>query len=223
MRGASCDSNSPISWLGSVRHIGNGYAFIHAFERLPDTHPRNIEGIAIIKLFSYINLPFPLLIPRNSMLFLEEKTFRKIENSGLKIDDFFGNFAEVINQKILDNSEIKSLLKQKEQNLIDSFSEIKAKAELTDKSFVNLVKAEETRQLKSFKRMQKRLLKAEKIKQSEKFDQMQNLFLKVHPGGTWQERVFNFSVFYADFGKQWIADSYQLMDVQKSELIISSI
>ena len=66
-------------------------------------------------------------------------------------------------------------------------------------------------------------LAGEKIKQSEKFDQMQNLFLKVHPGGTWQERVFNFSVFYADFGKQWIADSYQLMDVQKSELIISSI
>jgi uncharacterized protein YllA (UPF0747 family) len=85
------------------------------------------------------------------------------------------------------------------------------------------VNAEETRQLKSFKRMQKRLLKAEKIKQSEKFDQMQNLFLKVHPGGTWQERVFNFSVFYADFGKQWIAESYQQMDVQKSELIISPI
>jgi uncharacterized protein YllA (UPF0747 family) len=85
------------------------------------------------------------------------------------------------------------------------------------------VNAEETRQLKSFKRMQKRLLKAEKIKQSEKFDQMQNLFLKVHPGGTWQERVFNFSVFYADLGKEWIAESYQQMDVQKSELIISPI
>lgn len=173
--------------------------------------------------FESVNLPFPILIPRNSMLFLEEKTFRKIENSGLKIEDFFGNFAEVINQKILDNNEIKSLLEQKEQDLINSFSEIKTKAEQTDKTFVNLVNAEETRQLKSFKRMQKRLLKAEKIKQSEKFEQMQNLFLKVHTGGTWQERVLNFSVFYADFGKQWITDSYQQMDVQKSELIISSI
>lgn len=173
--------------------------------------------------FESINLPFPILIPRNSMLFLEEKIFRKIENSGLKIADFFANFAEVINQKILDNNDIKSLLEQKEQDLIHSFSEIKTKAEQTDKTFVNLVNAEETRQLKSFKRMQKRLLKAEKIKQSEKVDQLQNLFLKVHPGGTWQERVLNFSVFYADFGKQWIADSYQQMDVQKSELIISPI
>ncbi|MFC4164697.1 bacillithiol biosynthesis cysteine-adding enzyme BshC [Epilithonimonas zeae] len=173
--------------------------------------------------FESINLPFPILIPRNSMLFLEEKTFSKIENSGLKIENFFGNFAEVINQKILDNNEIKQLLERKEQDLINSFSEIKTKAEQTDKTFANLVNAEETRQLKSFKRMQKRLLKAEKIKQSEKFDQMQNLFLKVHPGGTWQERVLNFSAFYADFGKQWIAGSYQQMDVQKSELIISSI
>ena len=171
--------------------------------------------------FESINLPFPLLIPRNSMLFLEQKTMGKIEKAGLSIKDFFGNFAEVINQKILDNSEIKSLLEKKEQDLINSFSEIKTKAKQTDKTFVNLVNAEETRQLKSFKRMQKRLLKAEKIKQSEKFDQMQNLFLKVHPGGTWQERVLNFSVFYADFGKHWIADSYQQMDVQKSELIIS--
>lgn len=173
--------------------------------------------------FESINLPFPILIPRNSMLFLEEKTFRKIENSGLKIEDFFGNFAEAINKKILDNNEIKSLLEQKEQDLIHSFSEIKTKAEQTDKTFANLVNAEENRQLKSFKRMQKRLLKAEKIKQSEKLDQMQNLFLKVHPGGTWQERVLNFSVFYADLGKEWIAETYQQMDVQKSELIISPI
>jgi hypothetical protein len=56
----------------------------------------------------------------------------------LKIEDFFGNFAEVINQKILDNNEIKSLLEQKEQDLIHSFSEIKTKAEQTDKTFVIL-------------------------------------------------------------------------------------
>ncbi|SHK29230.1 bacillithiol biosynthesis cysteine-adding enzyme BshC [Epilithonimonas mollis] len=173
--------------------------------------------------FESIDLPFPILIPRNSMLFLEEKIFRKIENAGLKIEDFFGNFAEVINKKILDNNGIKSLLEQKEQDLIHSFSEIKTKAGQTDKTFVNLVNAEETRQLKSFKRMKKRLLKAEKIKQSEKVEQMQSLFLNVHPGGTWQERVFNFSVFYADLGKEWIAETYQQMDVQKSELIISPI
>ena len=173
--------------------------------------------------FTSVNLPFPILIPRNSMLFLDRKTEHKIEKSGLTIRDFFGNFAEVINQKLLEGNEIQSLLLQKEQDLIKSFSEIKIQAGKTDKTFVNLVNAEETRQLKSFKRMQKRLLKAEKIKQSERFDQMQDLFLKVHPGGVWQERIFNFSVFYADYGRQWIEDCYEAIDVQKSELIICPI
>lgn len=173
--------------------------------------------------FESIDLPFPILVPRNSMLFLEEKTFKKIEKSKLKIEDFFGNFAEIINQKLLDNNEIKSLLETKKNELINSFSEIKKKAEETDKTFLNLVNAEETRQLKSFRRMQKRLLKAEKTKQSEKFDRIQNLFLKVHPNGIWQERVFNFSVFYADFGRKWIDECYQQMNVQNPELIIAPI
>ena len=173
--------------------------------------------------FASIQLPFPILIPRNSMLFLEEKTFRKIENSGLQIENFFENFAEVINQKILENNDIKVILSEKELQLIASFAELKNKAAETEKTFFNLVEAEETRQLKSFRRMQKRLLKAEKTKQSERFDQMQSLFLKVHPGGNWQERVYNFSVFYADFGSQWIDDCYQKMNVEKSELIISPI
>lgn len=186
----------------------------------------NAEVMYWIELKDYfesINLPFPILIPRNSMLFLEEKTLKKIEKSGLKIENFFENYAEVINLKLLENNEIKLLLNNKETELINSFSELKNKASETEKTFFNLVEAEETRQLKSFRRMQKRLLKAEKIKKLERFDQMQNLFLKVHPAGNWQERVFNFSVFYADFGKQWIDDCYKKMNVQKSELIISAI
>ena len=141
----------------------------------------------------------------------------------MKIENFFENFAEVLNQKILENNDIKLLLTEKELELISSFTELKNKASETEKTFFNLVAAEESRQLKSFRRMQKRLLKAEKIKQSERFDQMQNLFLKVHPAGNWQERVFNFSVFYADFGNQWIDDCYRKMNVEKSELIISPI
>ena len=173
--------------------------------------------------FESIKIPFPILVPRNSMLFLNEKTCKKIKKSGLKIENFFENFAEVINRKIIENNDIKSLLERKENELINSFSEIKNKAGETDKTFLNLVDAEETRQLKSFRRMQKRLLKAEKIKQSEKFEQLQNLFYKVHPDGNWQERVYNFSVFYANFGRFWIDKCYQQLNVNKSEIIVSNM
>ncbi|MDR6488870.1 bacillithiol biosynthesis cysteine-adding enzyme BshC [Chryseobacterium vietnamense] len=173
--------------------------------------------------FSKINIPFPILIPRNSMLFLKEKTLGKIEKLDLKIEDFFQNFSVLTNQKILKDHPILQLLDEKEELLINNFSELKASAEATEKSFGNMVKAEEVRQLKSFKRMKKRLLHAEKIKQNELLERLENLFLDVHPAKTWQERVYNFSVFFSDYGYSWLENCLEEMVVQDSKLIIVAI
>ncbi|UOU99021.1 bacillithiol biosynthesis cysteine-adding enzyme BshC [Chryseobacterium daecheongense] len=173
--------------------------------------------------FSHINIPFPILIPRNSMLFLQEKTIKKIEKLDLKIEDFFQNFTTLTNYKILDDNAILKLLEEKENVLISNFSELKTVAETTEKSFGNMVKAEEVRQLKSFKRMKKRLLHAEKIKQNELLERLENLFLDVHPSKTWQERIYNFSVFFADQGYSWLETCLKEMVVQESKLIIVAI
>lgn len=170
--------------------------------------------------FKKLEIPLPLLVPRNSILFLTEKMFGKIEKSGLLISDFFSNFQEKLNEKLVENSEILEILNQKEEILKENFHQIKSKAEITDKTFGNLVNAEEKRQIKSYKRMKKRLLKAEKIKQSEQFSYWQNLYLQIHPRGSWQERVLNFSVFYAENGKIWLQNCYQQLSVENSELII---
>ncbi|MEY8758589.1 bacillithiol biosynthesis cysteine-adding enzyme BshC [Chryseobacterium tongliaoense] len=173
--------------------------------------------------FSKINIPFPVLIPRNSMLFLKEKTLKKIDKLDLKIDDFFQNFTVLTNNKILGDHAILKLLDEKENLLINQFSMLRSAAETTEKSFGNMVKAEEIRQLKSFKRMKKRLLHAEKIKQKELLERLENLFLDVHPSKTWQERVYNFSVFFADYGYSWLETCLEEMVVQESKLIIVAI
>jgi bacillithiol biosynthesis cysteine-adding enzyme BshC len=173
--------------------------------------------------FSKINIPFPILIPRNSMLFLKEKTIGKIDKLNLKIEDFFQNFTTITNAKILEDNTIFNLLEEKENLLINNFSELKTAAETTEKSFGNMVKAEEVRQLKSFKRMKKRLLHAEKIKQSELLERLENLFLDVHPSKTWQERVYNFSVFFADYGYSWLETCLEEMEITESKLIIVAI
>lgn len=173
--------------------------------------------------FDYLKIPFPVLIPRNSMLFITEKIGKKMDKLGLLIEDFFKNFSQIINDTLLSDSEILVTLEEKEKEIRNSFAVIKNKAVLTDKTFENLVNAEETRQLKSFDRMKKRLLRAEKIKQNEKLERMHALFQEVHPGGNWQERVYNFSVFYAEHGRKWMDEVLEKMDVENSSLIISKI
>jgi bacillithiol biosynthesis cysteine-adding enzyme BshC len=173
--------------------------------------------------FSLINIPFPILIPRNSILFIKEKTIGKIEKLDLKLEDFFQNFTVITNRRILKDNTTLQLLDEKENLLITNFSELKAAAETTEKSFGNMVKAEEVRQLKSFKRMKKRLLHAEKIKQNELLERLENLFLDVHPSKIWQERVYNFSVFFSDYGYSWLENCLEEMAVQESKLIIVAI
>jgi len=173
--------------------------------------------------FSKVNIPFPILIPRNSMLFIKEKALGKIEKLDLKIEDFFQNFTKITNAKILENNSILESLDEKENLIINNFSELRSLAENTEKSFGNMVKAEEIRQLKSFKRMKKRLLHAEKIKQKELLERLEMLFLDVHPAKTWQERIYNFSVFFSDHGYLWLEACLEEMEVEQSKLIIVAI
>ncbi|KQS95190.1 bacillithiol biosynthesis cysteine-adding enzyme BshC [Chryseobacterium sp. Leaf394] len=173
--------------------------------------------------FDSLQIPFPVLIPRNSMVFVDGKVLGKIDQLDLNIEDFFGNFTKVTNRKILDDNEILKTLEEKEKLLKSHFENLKLLAEKTEKSFGNMVKGEEVRQMKSFDRLRKRLLKAEKIKQGELLDRLETLFMEINPAKIWQERVLNFSVFFADHGTQWIETCYREMDVTESKLIIVAI
>lgn len=173
--------------------------------------------------FKHLQLPFPVLIPRNSMVFLPAKTLKKMEKSVLGIPTFFKDFPKVLNGLILKESTIVSKIEHAEKQVADTFETLKQSASETDKTFGHLVDAEEKRQLKSLEKMRRRLLRAEKIKHAEKIAYLENLYLEVHPGKNWQERVLNFSVFYADLGADWLKYCYGTTDPEKSNLIITEI
>lgn len=186
----------------------------------------NAEVMYWLELKDYFKkqqIPMPVLVPRNSMLFLREKTFRKMEKLGVEYRDVFGNFAELLCDKFITNPELEKLLKSLQSQLEVQFESLEIEAAKTDVSFKNLVDAEKARQMKSFKRMKKRLWRAEKIKQRERLELYEELFRSIHPGGSWQERVYNFSVFYSEAGRSWIDACFREMNVEKSEVILSEI
>lgn len=173
------------------------------------------------KVFEKFGIEFPLLVPRNSMLFLRKKTLDKIEKSGVALQDFLGDFQKFLNQKLLKESELNADLESREQLLKENFETLKNKASLTAVTFRNMVEAEETRQLKSFQKFKKRLLRAEKILHADKIDYLQRLYSEIHPANNWQERSLNFSVFFAENGEKWLENCYQEMEVLNSVLIVS--
>lgn len=179
--------------------------------------------LELVDYFQEHHLPFPILVPRNSLLFVSDKILNKIEKSALSLEDFFGDFQKTYEAQLLAKSPLLPLIEQKETLLVQAFEDLKQEASLTEPTFLNLVEAEQVRQLKSYQKMKKRLLKAERIKHTEQIDYLKRLNEALSPNKQWQERQYNFSVFYKNFGIEWIDYCHRAIEVDKSSLIICSI
>lgn len=173
--------------------------------------------------FNHLHLPYPILMPRNSMLFLNSKTVGKIKKMNWMISDVFKKSKALIDEKVLENSSLTDIISEKENILKQQFDGLKKAAQNTDITFANLVNAEETRQLKSFERMRKRLLKAERIKNKETVERVQKLYEIIHPREIWQERVLNFSVFYSVYGQEWLKTCYEQQEVSQPQMQVVEV
>ena len=176
--------------------------------------------LELVKYFQATHLTFPILVPRNSMLFIADKNWTKMQKMQVTISDLLENPTAYIENKLLKKHPLSSLIKENEKKMSGIFEDLLTNANLTENSFSQMLEAEKTRQLKSFDKLQRRLLKAEKIKNAEWLERWYILYGSIHPKNIWQERVWNFSVFYSQYGKDWLHFCYENMPTEKSELII---
>lgn len=154
--------------------------------------------------FENYKIPFPILLLRNSALLISEKQFKKLKKLDLSLEDIFMKQSSFINKKIREISNINIDLSAQKKYLQEQFKELYKIAELTDKSFLGAVKAQEVKQLKGVDHLEKRLLKAQKRKLKDQVIRMTELQNQLFPNQTLQERTLNFSEFYLEYGPELI-------------------
>jgi len=88
--------------------------------------------------------------------------------------------------------------------LEQQFDTLRELSKLTDVSFLGAVNAQEKKQLKGLKNLEKRLLKANKIKHKSHLDRITTIQDDLFPNNSLQERSVNFAQFYCQFGDQFI-------------------
>lgn len=156
------------------------------------------------RFFETQNMPFPILMLRNSALLVSEKQYKKMSKLNLSFLDLFLKESDLINKKVqtisqfpIDFSSQKDFLKQQFQTLYQI-------AEKTEASFKNAVKAQEVKQVKGLEQLEKRLIKAQKRNLSHELERIVNLQKELFPNGGLQERFSNFSEFYLEQGETFI-------------------
>lgn len=156
-------------------------------------------------LFETVNVPFPILLLRNSALVKTKKHTEKEEQLGVSIQDLFLKQDNLVNQQVKNLSGINIDFSSQKTTLETQFKHLYDLATQTDKSFLGAVAAQEKKQLKGLDYLEKRLLKAQKRKLNEQITRIKALQDQLFPGQSLQERNLNFSELYLEFGGDLIS------------------
>jgi len=172
------------------------------------------------RYFNKVNIPFPVLLLRNSVLIQTESEYNKLQQLNISKEEIFLKRDNYINKKVREISNIEINFSSQKEHLEKQFEELYRLAEQTDKSFIGAVKAQETKQLKGLDRLEKRLLKAQKKVLSDEVLRMTELQNKLFPNASLQERNTNFSEFYLEYGKSLIPNLLENLEPLKGEFTI---
>ncbi len=154
--------------------------------------------------FDSVDITFPILLVRNSVLLATEKQTKKADNLGLTWKDLFTKQENLINAITHKISAFPIDLTPQKELLKTQFEYLYKLANQTDKSFSGAVKAQEVKQTKGLENLEKRLLKAQKRKLSDQLERVTDLQCELFPNNSLQERQSNFSEFYLEKGEQLI-------------------
>lgn len=150
--------------------------------------------------FKSLNVPFPIVHLRNSVLLLHKKLSEKLEKMDVDLSQLFlkkhelqSEYTRRVSKIDIDFSEQRTYLKQQ-------FEALYVLAKDTDASFLGAVAAQEKKQLNGLDHLEKRLLKAQKRNLSDQLERLTFIQEELFPNENLQERVHNFSEWYLELG-----------------------
>lgn len=173
--------------------------------------------------FNSVSVPFPVLLLRNSVLLKTKKQDQKQKKLDITNKDLFLDKNSFINKKVRSISNIDIDLSPQKETLKTQFKNLYNIAELTDKSFLGAVSAQERKQIKGLENLEKRLLKAQKKKLADHVSRITEIQNELFPNQNLQERVCNFSEFYLEYGDQLIPILINNLEPLQGEFLVLSL
>lgn len=150
--------------------------------------------------FTEVQIPFPILLLRNSVQIISSKQQRKLDGLGISHQELFLKLNDLLALKVKENSNIELDFSTQRAQLTAQFVQLKEVAQKTDVSFLGAVNAQEKKQLNGLDKLEKRLLIAEKRRQQDLVIRVTEIKNQLLPNQSLEERQRNFSEFYLEYG-----------------------
>ena len=154
--------------------------------------------------FEAVEIPFPILLLRNSVQIVSKKQVKKLHNLDISFEEMFMEQHLLLAKKVQENSDIQFSFTDATELLTQQFLALRRIANDTDVSFIGAVDAQQRKQLKGLENLEKRLLRAEKRKHFLLINRIKSLQDQLLPNKSLEERQRNFSEYYLAHGHDLI-------------------
>lgn len=154
--------------------------------------------------FDYYQVPYPVLILRNSALVIDERSARKMQILDISAIGLFDTDEQLKTNWIKAHVGDSLCLDDEQRAIRAVFDQIKLNSYKIDKTLSMSAEAAKMKSLKLVNNLEKKLLRAEKRKHTTSLQQIDNLKNKLFPSGVLQERVLNIAPMYVLYGKDFI-------------------
>ncbi|MBE7169706.1 MAG: bacillithiol biosynthesis cysteine-adding enzyme BshC [Williamsia sp.] len=161
------------------------------------------------ELFHHYQVPFPVLVLRNSFLFIEKKWKERAKKLGIDSSLLFKEERLITNEIVKRDSQVQLQLEGEIGELEHLYARIQGIAGKIDSTLSKHVTTLQVRAEERLYRLEKKMLQAEKRKFSDQQNQVQSLKRALFPRNGLQERIDNFSPYFARWGDDFISMIYE--------------
>lgn len=160
-------------------------------------------------VFDATGVPYPVLILRNSLLFINKEQQEKLNKLLIAKERLFLKTQYLIDDKVkaISDNQV-DLVKEIEETAL-LYNKVEELVGKIDSSLVNHIQSLKIKAIKKLSGVEKKMLRAEKEKFISISNQITQLKLNLFPNGSLQERHDNIAIFYSKYGNEWLSIIYQ--------------
>ncbi len=155
-------------------------------------------------MFTHFQVPYPMLILRNSFLIYTAAQEKKLQSFQLSVEDLFLSEYDLMNRYVALHSTNDVSVTHQQTQVEELFRGFKDKAGAIDPTLVQHLQAMEARLQKQINEAGKKLLRAEKRRFEVQKAQLLKLREQLFPKNKLQERYDNFLPYYAQYGPAFL-------------------
>ncbi len=174
-------------------------------------------------LFEKNQIPFPVLVLRNSFLLVEEIWQQKILKLGFLLEDFFKDETQLIHQLMAKSQKDKIELTANYNSVEQFYEQLKIQTAPIDATLLKHVDALKINALKKLKNLEAKMLKAKKKKYANELRQIQLIKNHLFPKNGLQERFENGCYYLSKYGKEFINHLHKHSLSLEQEFVILTI